>query len=239
MKVDTNTNDNAVTSTKDVTKEKGYWNSFYAKWDIDVPSQFGVLTATEVDQETPILEFGCGNGRDSIYLSKQGFKVYGCDLSKEAIAKNVEKVSGVPGAPLFSICDCTSAADVDSLVQKARVKSGEARECEADDNGGNIMVYNRFFIHSITETQQNQFLTALGGSLVTGDGLMMEYRCSLDAELPKVYGTSHYRRYVVTADLLVFLDSIGFNVEYECTGIGMAKYKSEDPFVSRIIAKRR
>eukprot|EP00555_Chaetoceros_dichaeta_P013017 CAMPEP_0198265296 /NCGR_PEP_ID=MMETSP1447-20131203/21636_1 /TAXON_ID=420782 /ORGANISM="Chaetoceros dichaeta, Strain CCMP1751" /LENGTH=222 /DNA_ID=CAMNT_0043954703 /DNA_START=10 /DNA_END=678 /DNA_ORIENTATION=- len=222
-----------MTSTKNVTKEASYWNNFYAKWQIDVPSQFCVLTATEVKQETTIVEFGCGNGRDSIYLSKQGFRVYACDLSKEAISKNTEKISGIPDAPLFSICDCTNVADVDQLIQKARSSSGAA------DEGGNITIYNRFFIHSITESQQEIFLTALGNSLVSGDGLLMEFRCSLDEALPKVTGTDHYRRYIETKDLLVLLDSLGFDIEYEYTGQGMAKYKDEDAFVSRIIAKRR
>ena len=47
-------NENAVTS-KDVTSEKDYWNSFYSKWTIDVPSQFCVLAATEINKETPIV----------------------------------------------------------------------------------------------------------------------------------------------------------------------------------------
>jgi len=220
-------------ASKNVTKEKDYWNSFYSKWTIDVPSQFCVLAATEIQKDTPIVEFGCGNSRDSIYLSKQGFRVHASDLSVEAITKNKEKVSNDGPEDdtrlqlFFSVCNCTDVADVDKLIRKARV------------DGGNITVYNRFFIHSIDESQEKLFFHALQDSLIPGDRLFMEFRCSMDEALPKFYGKDHYRRYVHTPDLVEFLDCLGFKVEYEHTGQGMAKYKNEDPFVSRIIAERR
>jgi hypothetical protein len=225
-------NGHAQGESKNVAKEQGYWNSFYAKWSIDVPSQFCVLAATEISKDMPIVEFGCGNSRDSIYLSKQGFRVHASDLSEEAIAKNREKVADVGAAGVgdklsFSICNCTNAADVGNLVREARV------------DGCNIAVYNRFFLHSIDEAQEKLFFRALASSLVPGDKIFMEFRCSADEALPKVYGKDHYRRYIETPKLLEFLDGLQFEVEYERTGQGMAKYKSEDPFVSRIIANRR
>ena len=74
---------------KDVTKEKGYWNTFYSKASIPaVPSQFCVLVSTELSRSTPIVEFGCGNARDSLYFISQGFTVLASDLSKEAIESN-------------------------------------------------------------------------------------------------------------------------------------------------------
>jgi len=226
-------NETAVTS-KDVTTEKDYWNSFYSRWTIDVPSQFCVLAATEVNKDTPIVEFGCGNGRDSIYLSKQGFRVCASDLSSEGIAKNNAKVESFSG-PLnehklqisFSICNCTDKKQVSDLISGARV------------DGGNITVYHRFFLHSIDASQEKQFFEALEGAMISGDRILMEFRCSLDEALPKFYGKDHYRRYVHTPDFVEYLDSIGFQVEYEQTGQGMAKYKNEDPFVSRVIAKLR
>jgi hypothetical protein len=48
----------------------------------------------------------------------------------------------------------------------------------------------------------------------------------------------HYRRYVATDALMVLLKELGFEVQYEMTGQGMAKYKSEDPFVSRLVVVR-
>ena len=68
-----NKNNSATETTKKIGKESNYWNNFYAKWDIGVPSQFCVLVATEADKSRPMVEFGCGNGRDSIYLAVERY----------------------------------------------------------------------------------------------------------------------------------------------------------------------
>lgn len=210
-------------SCKDVRKENSYWHAFYSKLSVipAVPSQFCVLVSTEVGKSTPIVEFGCGNGRDSIFFAYQGFSVVASDLCKEAIATNQGK--SCHGAK-FLICDCTNDTGVEELIQ-------EARQIHPT-----VVVYNRFFLHSIDKKQEHLFLTALGRNLVEGDKLYMEFRCNLDETLPKVYGKGHYRRYVNTKKLVMFLKSVGFQIEYEKTGQGMAKYRDEDPFVSRIIA---
>ena len=222
---------------KDVPKEKGYWNTFYSKASIPaVPSQFCVLVSTELSRSTPIVEFGCGNARDSLYFISQGFTVLASDLSKEAIESNQEKIAADIGekGTKFSICDCTDETDVDELIKSARATTASSES--------NIAVYNRFFLHSIDQVQERQFLTSLKKSMIKGDKLYMEYRCDKDEALPKVYGKDHYRRYVKTSEMVQFLESDGeeaFEMEYETTGQGMAKYKHEDPFVSRIIAVKK
>eukprot|EP00529_Nitzschia_sp_RCC80_P032708 CAMPEP_0113471824 /NCGR_PEP_ID=MMETSP0014_2-20120614/17182_1 /TAXON_ID=2857 /ORGANISM="Nitzschia sp." /LENGTH=236 /DNA_ID=CAMNT_0000364481 /DNA_START=185 /DNA_END=895 /DNA_ORIENTATION=- /assembly_acc=CAM_ASM_000159 len=216
-------------TNKDVATEKEYWQAFYTKVSTipAVPSQFCVLVATEVDGSTPIVEFGCGNGRDSEYFSSRGMQVFGSDLCKDAIAKNNEEKS-THGAQFF-VCDCTDKDDVGVLIDKARSTAGTGTT-------SNVVVYNRFFLHSIDAVQEEKFLRALGENMVEGDKLYMEFRCELDEALPKVYGKSHYRRYVVTSKLVGLLRSVGFEIEYERTGQGMAKYKNEDPFISRVVA---
>eukprot|EP00588_Corethron_pennatum_P011343 CAMPEP_0194267540 /NCGR_PEP_ID=MMETSP0169-20130528/2021_1 /TAXON_ID=218684 /ORGANISM="Corethron pennatum, Strain L29A3" /LENGTH=260 /DNA_ID=CAMNT_0039008409 /DNA_START=190 /DNA_END=972 /DNA_ORIENTATION=- len=235
---------------KDVTKEKGYWNTFYSKASIPaVPSQFCVLVSTELSRSTPIVEFGCGNARDSLYFISQGFTVLASDLSKEAIESNQEKINNAADTVAenkgtkFSICDCTDETDVDELIKSARATTGDSD----GDGESNIAVYNRFFLHSIDQVQERQFLTFLKKSMIKGDKLYMEYRCDKDEALPKVYGKDHYRRYVKTSEMVQFLesdsdgeeDAFAFEMEYEKTGQGMAKYKHEDPFVSRIIAVKK
>jgi len=212
---------------KDTGREKTYWNTFYS--DVStiprVPSQFGALVSTEVNRSIPIVEFGCGNGRDSLYFASQGFRVLASDLCKDAIKKNQEKIkNGDANCRLdFSICDCTDETDVKDLIRRAH------------EFNNNVVVYHRFFLHSIDQTQEHKFLIALGKNLRNGDKLYMEFRCELDEALPKVYGKGHYRRYVKTNDVINLMKSMGFELEYEMTGQGMAKYKSEDPFVSRVI----
>lgn len=214
--------------TKDVTKESKHWNDFYAAFDLAVPSQFCVMLATEADKSKPIVEFGCGNGRDSIYLARQGFKVFAGDISTEAITHNSQKTPEKESGADFSVCDVSVPDDVVTIINKAR-----------GEQGGPLNLYNRFFLHSLNDEQELVFLTAVMSATKPGDCLYMEHRCSLDAELDKTF-KGHFRRYVDTSKLVAMLeDKLEFKVTYETTGQGMGKYKHEDPIVSRIIAERK
>jgi hypothetical protein len=156
------------------------------------------------------------------------FKVFGTDLSAAAIAHNCEKQGGPEndsGADL-NVCDVSVPEDVRAVVNKAR-----------GEQGGNLNIYNRFFLHALDDEQERVFLTALASATLPGD--YMEFRRSLDAKLDKLF-KGHFRRYIDTAKLVAMLEEkLEFNVTYETTGQGMAKYKHENPFVSRIIAERR
>lgn len=58
------------------------------RWFSAVPSPFvtEVLNRFEISTAADILEVGCGEGRDAVYLLKQGFQVLATDISPEAIA---------------------------------------------------------------------------------------------------------------------------------------------------------
>lgn len=225
---------------KDVTQEKSYWNSFYSSmFSVAIPSQFCVSTAfdlTSTNKTKSVVEFGCGNGRDSLYMASQGFNVYACDLSIEAIDASKEKAAkylngemACAGSITFEPVDATNAEQVQSIIQKARTES-------ASDV---VAVYTRFFLHSIDEEQEDLFVSALATALtVSGDEIHSEYRSAEDESLPKVHGKGHYRRYIQTPVLLKKLEALGFEVIYDVTGRGMAKYKNEDPFVSRFIVRK-
>ncbi|KAL7496849.1 hypothetical protein ACHAWT_005042 [Skeletonema menzelii] len=217
------------TAKKVATNEAAYWDSFYDhKFTVAVPSQFCCLVAIEAPKTRPFVEFGCGNGRDSNYMASQGLNVFSGDLSSKAI-ENLQE-SAAPNAT-FSVCDVSNPDHVKSLVEQARAGAQES------DNF-NLTLYNRFFMHALDEAQELKYLEALSNATKKGDTLYMEYRCSLDAPLEKEHGKGHYRRYIETKKLVELLESLDFSIKYEITGQGMAKYKAEDPFVSRIICER-
>lgn len=161
-------------------------------------------------------------------VASQGLRVFSGDLSHKAI-ENLQ-ASAAPNAS-FSVCDVSNPDHVKSLVEQARAKAQES------DNF-NLTLYNRFFMHALDEAQEQKYLEALSSATKKGDTLYMEYRCSLDAPLEKEHGKGHYRRYIETKKLVELLESLDFSIKYEITGQGMAKFKSEDPFVSRIICER-
>ncbi len=218
-------------SDKDLSLEEDYWNNFYSKWVIDIPSQFCVQMLTEVEPRHTIVEFGSGNGRDSHYVAHQGHMVVAMDLSAEAVAKSRAAMAQRDIAHgLFSVGDVACEEDVAGLVSLGRDQG------HADSRS--VVVYSRFVLHSLDDEQEQHFLSALSRHLLPGDSLYLEFRCSEDAATEKIFG-DHYRRYVDTDNLLRELSgSYGFAIEYSLTGQGMAKYRDEDPFVSRIIARK-
>jgi SAM-dependent methyltransferase len=69
-----------------------FWNEFYSDRDRKVPffvnsPDENLVTYVKNNQISrgKVLDIGCGAGRNSIYLAKQGYEVIGIDLSQEAI----------------------------------------------------------------------------------------------------------------------------------------------------------
>lgn len=60
-----------------------------------------------------ILDLGCGTGRCIPLLLKKGFKVYGCDLSKNALKTARKSIKGVS----FEQCDMTSLPYEDGFFE--------------------------------------------------------------------------------------------------------------------------
>lgn len=214
---------------KKISLEKNYWNQFYHDnseiREFLLPSQFCCLMSTEVNPSTAIAEFGCGNGRDSVFLARHGFKVAAMDLSNEAIDKNNKHAQNLENIT-FYCGDVSQSNDVKLLLENARSISGNS----------NIVVYSRFFLHSIDDDQEASFMKSLSDNLISGDKVYFEFRAEADSKIDKIYG-NHYRRFVNSAEYSKNLEeTYNFSIEYSITGQGMAKYKSEDPFVTRITA---
>ena len=56
-------------------------------WEADLHSQIldEMITKLDLNSQSTILELGCGEGRDAIYLMQKGYEVCATDISKEAI----------------------------------------------------------------------------------------------------------------------------------------------------------
>ncbi len=67
---------------RQVHEKNTLWASFIPTLEVmDVINRFGI------NKNSKILELGCGEGRDAIYLLEHGYNVLGVDYSKEAIKK--------------------------------------------------------------------------------------------------------------------------------------------------------
>ena len=216
--------------TKNIEFNKHYWNSFYGNFQRHTPTQFCVSVITDLAPGSVIVELGSGNGRDAHYFASQGFITVAMDLSSAGIdsCKEYAQSKGIHHS-LFFQGDLTDEESIQQVVNEARSRS----------TSGAVVFYSRFVMHSIDDEQQESFLNGLAQCVEQNDTAYFEFRSKEDADLDKHYG-GHFRRYVDTKSFEQALVSIAnLTPEYSITGQGMARFKEEDPFVSRIIAKRR
>ena len=215
---------------KQIRDKKRHWNKFYKGFESSTPSQFCVSIIADLELGEVIVELGSGNGRDALFFASQGFTTVAIDLSKVAVTKCQKHLEAREIRQcLFIEGDITDKETVEKVVAEARVKAPT----------GTLVFYSRFVIHSLDDAQQGAFLRALYNCTNPGDVAYFEFRSTDDAVLEKHYG-DHYRRYVDT-NLFVqeLIDLTNFYPIYSITGQGMARFKAEDPVVSRIIAQRR
>ncbi|ADY55338.1 Methyltransferase type 11 [Syntrophobotulus glycolicus DSM 8271] len=77
---------------------KEYWNNEYRKQRIEKPV-YDLWLAKYKDilgkaKDTHIIDLGCGQGNNSLYLTERGYKVLACDISEIAIERLKKQISG-------------------------------------------------------------------------------------------------------------------------------------------------
>ena len=99
------------------------------------------------------------------------------------------------------------------------------------------IVYARFFLHAITEAEEEDLLDLAAALTEPGDLLAVEYRTVRDSSGAKVT-KNHYRRFVLPAAFEARALGRGFDVIYSVEGFGFAKYRQDDAYVARTIFRR-
>ena len=203
---------------------RDYWNQYY-KNDVcsKQPSPFAQYVATLVEPGRQLVELGCGNGRDAVYLAAQGLKVTALDLSSVTIEHLQEQ--NIPNAEF--ICEDFINSDIHRP-------------------NGYDYAYSRFTMHSINKNQEQLLLQRVYASLRPGGKLFIEVRSVKDPLFGKgrqlehnaFFYDNHYRRFIVLEELVAELEECGFLVEYAKDSKGFAPYGNEDPSVIRVVARR-
>jgi len=96
------------------------------------------------------------------------------------------------------------------------------------------LIYSRFTFHSITNEQQQLFLS----SIIPNSFLCIETRSIKTKHIEKVYGDNHYRNYTNKDDLIDMLKQHNFDILFIVRKYNFAKYKNEDPICIRVICKK-
>jgi SAM-dependent methyltransferase len=215
-------------SNVSIEKNQAYWDDFYKNDFVKIPSQFCTLVATSMEPRSTVVELGCGNGRDSQFLSSANFSVIGVDLSHQAIKVCKASSDKTKDVQFFcgDISDKTISQNINNLLESKRLN-------------GEVSFYSRFVMHSINESQEKLFMQGLKDLMMPGDRVFFEFRSQEDETTKKIY-ENHYRRYIDTNVFMkALINFVGVEIKYSITGRGMAFYRDEDPMVSRVIAQKK
>lgn len=225
---------NILKDTKNTKEDNlAYWNAFYRKAKVQKESSFCQLVKNMISKNSIIFDIGCGNGRDSFSFARSGYEVFGIDRSVEAIRFNNTLMENFDYQQLNVKFQTVDVGQQKELSEAIDYVSNKARS-----KGKILVIYLRFFLHSIDQETEETLLTTVSKYLQSGDIFAAEFRTIEDEEREKVYA-DHFRRYIVAEELLRDLEE-----KYQLTkilfekGTGLAKYKNEDPYVARIIMKK-
>lgn len=210
--------------------EEVYWANFYARNELAAGSTFFEAMSKRDGLPRTVIDIGCGDGRDTFAFARAGFRAIGIDRSHVGIRHAGEKAvkGGLESSLSFLAVDVADVATLRSAISEARRIA----------NGGPLLYYLRFFLHSIPQEIQDGLMAAISDLSRAGDVFAAEFRTEEDADTPKVYG-GHYRRYQNGRAFGEMLrDTHGFAVLYEEEGAGLSPYKGEDPVLYRIVAKK-
>lgn len=205
-----------------------YWDGFYSSFTLQEPSTFAIFLSSQLSGINYVVDMGCGNGRDTIYLSKiLNCPAIGLDASTSAInqlTKYVNK-SNLPN----EIKARTFALGADEQPNEIETKL-------LLPHGGAILVYLRFVLHAINETAESHLWKILE-QLIGGSARVVvafEFRTIEDKSLPKET-PQHYRRFIEPSAVAEELTKLGLFLNYEVQGRGFSPYGLDDPFLCRQI----
>ena len=105
------------------------------------------------------------------------------------------------------------------------------------DGEGPKALYARFFIHAITDEEEQVLLDLAAKVTSPGDLLAVEYRTIRDQVGAKETET-HYRRFVLPSTFQARALERGFEATYAVEGFGFAKFRHDDAYVARTLFRR-
>ncbi len=214
--------------TKILEKNKGaYWNSYYSSENFDkpnAPTQFAAFVQNEV-AHSHVIEVGCGTGRDSFFFAQKGFQVVAFDSSQKAIeiCKRIQEKIDMSGVEFR--CKAVGKPGFSEAIGEIRSKIL-----------GNVVVYGRFLLHALSESEHEAFFSVMAARLNKGDQIALEFRTLQDMTGRKTTSL-HYRRYIDPSQVLETARRLGFIVDYAVEGLGFAKRGEDDAYVARCILR--
>ena len=210
--------------------DRAYWENFYREDCFKgqplhtVETRFARFVANDLPDDVPrsgrLLDVGCGNGRDSAYFARNGWDVLAVDQIDVGFLN--DRYKPVPRLRFMSV-DCGRLSDIDQTFD---------------------LIYARFILQSITEAEEDRFLSGAVDRLDERGRLCIECRTVHDPLFGvgepgpdrNSFVTDHYRRFIDESALDAKLKTLGFSIQHRCLSRGLAPYGDEDPRILRLVA---
>lgn len=207
--------------------DKKYWELYYSRKNTDLePSLFAKFIGDKFSGNyKSLIEIGCGNGRDTIYLANKNYSITAVDQCENEIIF-LKELYCKAGNVEF-VCDDFCELGIEKTYD---------------------IVYSRFTIHSISEIQERKVLL-WAYQVLNDNGLFcIEVRgqkneiyqkgVPVENEEDAFILNGHYRRFINFDKLCTKLRNTGFSLEYADEKKGFAPFKHKNETFIRIVAKK-
>ena len=201
-----------------------YWDNFYIKKNKIKESSFARFVLNKVRKgrmKKSLIDIGCGNGRDSIFFSKNNFHVTGIDISQKAIKKNL----------LFKNKNL-------NFIKFDIEKNKTSKKFD--------IIYCRFFLHTINENGKTKLLHLIRKIKKKNSVICFEFRNLKDQIFKKYkkrkhnqiveFEKGHYRRMI---NPIMFLEKcvkvIKCKMIFYKSSKNLSVVKYDNPNLSRMI----
>ena len=189
------------------------WEMLYKEKGIiqKEPSKFVKAVVEFFKQENlkKILDLGCGTGRHTIYLVKQGFKVYGCDASKSALKIIKEIIPEVD----FRQCDMTNLLyeenSFDGVLCHFVIQHGKISEIKkAISEIYRVLKYNGILYLSVPSVEHPEYFT--GEEIEPNTKINID---AIDGKVPHHYFTESEIKELFNKFEIIKLEYVKFKSE--------------------------
>ena len=207
-------------------KEQKYWENYYSKQNQPFqPSGFAIdCVQSPLKQGMNVLELGCGNGRDAIFMAAHGLNVIAVDQCQQEIDF------------------------LNNLVCRHNLFFDKQDFSQLPYHGKFDAIYSRFTLHAITHPQEKRTLKWSAEHLKNGGFLLIEARGTQNEYFgkgEKVSGEKnafiyegHYRRFLDKQETVEQIESNGMTIVSADEKKGRAPFQGTDYKFLRIIAQK-